>query len=72
MVQAGYAVCSYDHRGHGRSEGTRVYIDSWDQYREDLGSYLALVANQFAGLPRVLYGHSMGSLVVLDYVIERP
>ncbi len=72
IVAAGYAVCSYDHRGHGRSEGTRVYIDSWEQYRDDLGSYLDLVAKQFPGLPRVLYGHSMGSLVVLDYTIARP
>jgi len=72
LVDAGYAVYGYDHRGHGNSPGRRVHIESWEQYREDLGTYLAVIAERVPGRPIVLYGHSMGSLVVLDYLLEHP
>lgn len=72
LVEAGYAVYGYDHRGHGNSPGTRVHIESWEQYREDLTTYLGVIAQRVPGRPIVLYGHSMGSLVVLDYLLERP
>ena len=72
LVDDGYAVYAYDQRGHGRSPGPRVYVDRWADYRVDLGAFLGMAAEQAPGLPIVLYGHSMGSLVVLDYLLERP
>ena len=72
LARAGYAVYTYDQRGHGRSPGPRVHIDRWSQYRDDLGAFLTFVAQQAPRLPLVLYGHSMGSLVVLDYAIVHP
>jgi len=72
LAEAGYAVFTYDQRGHGLSPGPRVHIDRWAQYRDDLGSFLDLVVDRAPGLPVVLYGHSMGSLVVLDYVLAHP
>jgi len=70
LVDDGYPVYAYDQRGHGRSPGPRVYVERWADYREDLGSFLALVAERAPGRPIVLYGHSMGSLVVLDYLLQ--
>jgi len=70
LVEDGYAVYGYDQRGHGVSPGPRVHIDHWTQYREDLGSYLRVVANHEPDRPLVVYGHSMGSLVVLDFLLE--
>jgi alpha-beta hydrolase superfamily lysophospholipase len=72
LVDDGYVVYAYDQRGHGRSPGPRVYVDRWADYREDLGAFLGLVARQAPGLPIVIYGHSMGSLVVLDYLLGHP
>ncbi len=72
LVEAGYAVFAYDQRGHGRSPGPRVHIDRWAEYREDLGAFLRVAAGEAPGRPLVLYGHSMGSLVVLDYLLEWP
>lgn len=72
LVQAGYAVAGYDMRGHGRSGGQRGHIDSWDDYRTDLGLFLDLVGRLFPGAPAFLYGHSQGSLVTLDYVLRHP
>jgi len=72
LVEDGYAVYAYDQRGHGLSPGPRVHIDRWAQYRDDLARFLGLVAEREPGRPVVLYGHSMGSLVVLDYLLEQP
>jgi len=72
LVDAGYAVYGYDHRGHGKSPGPRVHISSWSQYRDDLTTYLGVIAEEMPSLPVVIYGHSMGSLVVLDYLLEQP
>jgi len=72
LVDAGYAVYGYDHRGHGLSPGTRVHINSWSEYRDDLVTFLALIAEEEPGCPIVVYGHSMGSLVVLDYLALKP
>jgi len=72
LAAAGYAVYSYDQRGHGRSPGPRGHVDRWDDYRDDLRAFLSLVAAREPGRPLVLYGHSMGSLVALDYVIAHP
>jgi alpha-beta hydrolase superfamily lysophospholipase len=72
LVESGYAVYSYDQRGHGVSPGPRVHIDRWTEYRGDLTTYVNMVAEQAPDLPLVVYGHSMGSLVVLDYLLQRP
>ncbi len=72
LVAAGYAIYGYDQRGHGCSPGPRVHIERWADYRDDLHAFLALVATRAPGRPLVLYGHSMGSLVVLDYLAEHP
>jgi alpha-beta hydrolase superfamily lysophospholipase len=72
LVEDGFAVYGYDQRGHGLSPGPRVHIDRWTEYREDLTAYMRLVAEQVADLPTIVYGHSMGSLVVLDYLLRRP
>jgi alpha-beta hydrolase superfamily lysophospholipase len=72
LVKGGHRVYGYDQRGHGRSPGPRVHIGRWSDYRDDLKAFLALVAQHTPGRPIVLYGHSMGSLVVLDYLLQRP
>ncbi len=70
LVEAGYAVYGYDHRGHGRSDGRRVHVDRWSEYRDDLKTFLGVVAREQPSSPVVIYGHSMGSLVVLDYLLH--
>jgi alpha-beta hydrolase superfamily lysophospholipase len=70
LVDDRYAVYTYDQRGHGRSPGPRVHIERWAEYRDDLGAFLRLVGGEVTERPLVVYGHSMGSLVVLDYLLE--
>jgi len=72
LVEAGYAVYSFDQRGHGASAGRRVHVGRWTEYRDDLETFLGIVSAKEPGRPVILYGHSMGSLVVLDYLLQKP
>jgi alpha-beta hydrolase superfamily lysophospholipase len=67
----GLAVEGYDLRGHGRSEGPRVFVDSFDQYLTDLDLTLADAEARHPGMPLFLLGHSMGGTIVALYAIER-
>lgn len=68
LVPQGIAVLSYDMRGHGRSPGKRVFIDSWQEYLDDLQTFVAIVRQGHPKLPLFLYGHSLGSLIAMDYL----
>ena len=73
MAAAGLDVQAYDHRGNGGSGGRRGHVDRWEQYHDDLAERLAPVRASADGRPAVLYGHSMGGLIVLGYLLtDRP
>ncbi len=68
----GVTVHAMDLRGNGRSGGQRAYIERWEEYREDLGRFVALVREEEAGRPLFLLGNSLGGLIVLDYALHHP
>ncbi len=72
LVPRGYAIHAFDLRGCGRSPGQRGHIDSWSQFRDDVSAFLRSVREQEPRAPLFLMGHSMGGLIVLDYVLRRP
>ena len=73
MAAAGLDVHAYDHRGNGGSGGRRGHVDRWEQYHDDLAERLDGVRTSAETRPVVLYGHSMGGLVALGYLLtERP
>ncbi len=64
LCARGYAVYAFDLRGHGRSAGRRVSVDSFDDYVADLDAYLERVRAAEPGKPLFVYGHSMGGAIV--------
>lgn len=65
----GYAVRSYDQRGHGESPGPRGVL----KHADDLLADLAIVHDDYArtlGAAPLLLGHSMGGLVALRSVLD--
>lgn len=67
-----YAVYSYDLRGHGRSPGQRGYINTWAEFRADLGAFLGLIQHHQPECPIFILGHSLGAVVVCDYILRHP
>jgi len=67
FADRGYAVYSFDLRGHGRSGGARIDVESFDEFIADV-SLVARYDVMPAGLPWVLYGHSMGGLIGARYL----
>jgi alpha-beta hydrolase superfamily lysophospholipase len=65
LTKAGWAVMTYDVRGHGKSFGRRGYVDRFDQYLDDLRTVLDTTRVLAPGAPAVLLGHSHGSLITL-------
>jgi len=69
--QAGYSVLTYDLRGHGKSGGSRGHISSFNEYLSDTDLLLKEAGDRFPGSPHFLYGHSLGALIVSNYVLLR-
>jgi alpha-beta hydrolase superfamily lysophospholipase len=70
LVPRGFAIYGFDLRGHGRSEGQRGAINSWDEFREDVARFLHLVREAQPDSPLFLMGHSMGGLIVSNYAVN--
>lgn len=68
---AGYGLLGFDLRGHGRSGGPLGHTPSYDALMDDVGRLLEEAAARYPGLPRFLYGHSLGGNLVLNYALRR-
>lgn len=69
---AGIETHAFDLRGFGASSGRRAYVDRWSRYHDDVEDRLVAVRALAGRLPVVLYGHSMGGLIALGYVLADP
>jgi alpha-beta hydrolase superfamily lysophospholipase len=72
LSKRGLSVRRLELRGHGRSGGKRVYVDTWADFRDDLGRFVDLVAAERPALPVFLAGISMGGLIVTNFAAHRP
>lgn len=72
LTGAGYALSTFDHRGHGHSPGLRGHIDSFQEFLDDVAASLPGAQALAPAAPVFLMGHSMGGLIALDYAIRRP
>ncbi len=70
--QRGFACWALDLRGHGKSSGRRVHVQSFDDYRRDVFLVLTKARQHHDGLPVFLVGHSMGGLVALRFFLDHP
>lgn len=70
LESAGFAVYAYDHRGRGKSEGPRFYIDDVSDYTEDLGTLINLAKSREPGLDVFLLGHSAGGVVGCTWALD--
>lgn len=70
FVAEGYAFLSLDYRGHGKSGGKRGHTDEYLSYMRDIGLLLSKSEELFPNIPVILYGHSLGGNLVINYAIR--
>ncbi len=73
LTTNGYVTIINDHRGHGKSvksdDDLGYFYDETAEYIvEDLHQITKYVKDKFPGKKVILFGHSMGSLVVRKYI----
>ena len=63
----------YDARGHGASEGLQVYVTSFEDYIQDVTSFVEFLTARY-GLKNkfFLFGHSNGGLVAVHWALRNP
>jgi acylglycerol lipase len=66
----GLAVYALDHRGRGKSDGDRFYVDSASEYVDDLATFINLAKEREPGLPVFLLGHSAGGVIACTYALD--
>ena len=69
----GYVVYADDHRGHGQTRVRSGALgdegpDGWNRMVEDEKTLSDLIRRECPGLKLFLFGHSMGSMIAVDYM----
>ena len=72
MTARGFAVAAIDHRGHGRSGGQRGHCADFAEMVADLRTLADMGGSWWHGVPRILFGHSMGGLIAFLYLLRHP
>jgi len=70
LAELGIDAHGFDLRGFGGSGGKRASVDRWSQLHDDLEERLVAVRSIAPTRPLVLYGHSLGGLITLGYVLD--
>jgi acylglycerol lipase len=70
LARQGFWVSALDLRGHGRSEGDRLFVGSFADYVADVDGTIALAKARRPGLPVFLLGHSAGGVIACLYAVD--
>lgn len=70
FLEKNISTFSMDLRGHGLSLGKRGHCAPRKSVLEDIDRLIDYVHNMYPNVPIVLYGHSMGGNIALDYRVR--
>lgn len=70
LTGSGYALVGFDLRGHGKSGGARGHFPSLEAVLQDIRQFLQQLTRLHPETPQFLYGHSLGGILVLSYVLQ--
>lgn len=68
--QRGFTLYALDHIGHGRSEGERGFIESFEDYLLPIEQLLEIIRQRHADVPVFIIGHSMGGLISAAFLLR--
>lgn len=67
----GFVTIGNDHHGHGQSGGKRGHVPDYEAFMEEVSQLVVNATERHPDLPIILYGHSMGGNLSLNYVLKR-
>lgn len=70
LNESGFSVIAFDLRGHGKSGGKRGHTPSYEMLLDDVEVFLDQARKYFPKKKIVLFGHSLGGNIVLNYVLQ--
>jgi acylglycerol lipase len=70
LAQRGLVVHALDLRGHGRSEGERLYIEKLADCEDDVARLVAAAKAADPGVPVFVLGHSAGGVLACMYALD--
>lgn len=70
LAAAGLAVYALDHRGRGRSDGERFYVEKIEDYTDDVATLVRQAKADNPGLPVFVLGHSAGGVISCVYTLD--
>ncbi|MBT3312632.1 MAG: alpha/beta hydrolase [Desulfobacterales bacterium] len=74
LVDEGFAVYASDHRGHGKTAGSKEEIGyfadtkGWNKVVDDMQELTTTIKKENPDLPVFIFGHSMGSFLLRNYI----
>lgn len=75
LSERGFHVYAHDHRGHGFTtapeapSGRFAERDGGEKVVADVAAVLELIAREHPRLPVILFGHSMGGLIAVNFLL---
>lgn len=72
LTAEGLAVHALDFAGHGRSDGPRAVVESWDDNVADLLRLAAIAGDLHPGAPTGIIGHSGGAVTAALVALRSP
>ncbi len=70
LADRGYCVYTMDLRGHGLSQGKRVWARSFSDYADDLGVLIQRIRDELPATKIFILGHCMGALIAINYNLK--
>lgn len=67
-----YIFYAPDMRGFGKFEGLKGHVDSFDEFVQDLDSLVTYLKQSHPSEKLFMYGHSLGGLWVINYILQHP
>lgn len=71
FTQSRISLTGFDLMGHGKTDGQRGHADSYDDFCLEIDHFLQELVSSQPGVPVFLYGHSLGGLIVLYYLLNK-